>query len=288
MTDDADSISPSQPDTPADGAPPSVSGLRTYDLAEVDQFRLVPDVDLIPQDPGARIAHLQLLATDATIYGLASAYQYAQLHDQAVDTSSGSFTGFNRFLHQRQLATPAFDAFKTPNVDTLYSNAWLDLTGGPVVVEVPSIAGRYYTLQFVDMYGNASNLSSRTVGERGGRFLVTTSTWQGEVPEGTRRFRVATPFMWILMRILVKDPGGDVETVRSLQDGVTITPTPGAASRTGFVSVTFDEVQHEWAPFFDAHRYVPEPGSALLFAPALFGFYAFRAKRERIHRIMKS
>jgi hypothetical protein len=230
-----------------------VSGLRTYDLAEVDQLRVAPDADLIPQDPDARNVHLRMLAIDATIYGLASVYQYAQLYEQAVDTSSESFTGFNRFLHQRRLATPAFGAFKTPNVDTLYSNAWLDLTSGPVVVEVPPIAQRYYTLQFVDMYGNASNLSSRTVGDRGGRFLVTTTNWEGEVPAGTRRFRVATPFMWILMRILVKGPTRDVETVCSLQDDVTITPPPGGdVHRPQFIAVTFDEVQRAWVPFFRA------------------------------------
>ncbi len=122
-----------------------------------------------------------MLATDATIYGLPSVFQYAQLYEQAVDVSSASYTGFNRFLHQRDIATPEFAAFKTPNVDTLYSNAWLDLSGGPAIIEVPPIEDRYYTLQFVDMYGNSTNLSSRTVGPGGGRFFVATTTWDGDV-----------------------------------------------------------------------------------------------------------
>jgi hypothetical protein len=229
----------------------TVGGLRAYDLFAVDQVRPVADVDVLPDDDDARGRYQQMLAMDATVYGLPSVYQYAQLYEQAVDDTSASYTGFNRFLHQRTLATPNFTAFKTPNVDTLYSNAWLDLSGGPVIVEVPPIKDRYYTLQFVDMYGNSTNLSSRTVGPDGGRFLVATTTWDGDVPADTTSFLVATSYMWILMRILVTAPGTDVEFVQSLQDRVTITSLvePAAA---GFVVVTFEEVQTQPVPFFQA------------------------------------
>ena len=47
------------------------------------------------------------------------------MYDQAVDWSSPAWTGFNVFRHQRDPATPDFTVFKTPNVDTLYSNVWL-------------------------------------------------------------------------------------------------------------------------------------------------------------------
>ena len=50
------------------------------------------------------------------------------------------------------------------------------MMGGPVIVDVPPIPDRYYTLQVVDMYGNSTNLSSRTVGPGGGRFFVATAT----------------------------------------------------------------------------------------------------------------
>ena len=227
------------------------SGLRIYDLLAVDQLRVLDEVDALPNDDDARSCYQRMLAADATIYGLPSVFQYAQLYEQAVDVSSASYTGFNRFLHQRDIATPEFAAFKTPNVDTLYSNAWLDLSGGPAIIELPPIEDRYYTLQFVDMYGNSTNLSSRTVGPGGGRFFVATTTWDGDLPADATPFRVATPYMWILMRILVKAPGADVEHVRSLQDRVTITPL-GESANTEFVAVTFDEVQTRPVPYFRA------------------------------------
>ena len=145
----------------------------SYDLARVEQMEFEDRPDLRPEDPRSRRAVAHMLAMDAAIYGLPSVYQYAQMYEQAVDRSSPVYTGFNVFHHQRAMATPEFTAFKTPNVDTLYSNAWLDLTHGPALVRIPAMGERYYTLQFLDMYANATNLSSRTVGPSGCAFATT-------------------------------------------------------------------------------------------------------------------
>ena len=168
------------------------------------------------------------LATDATIWGYASALQYVQLYQQAVDKSSPSYTGFDTFLHQRNLADPSFSTFRTPNVDTLYSNAWLDLTQGPALIEIPAFGSRYYTLNFLDMYSNATNISLRTWGGTAGRFVIVppgSPIGLHKVYRGYQVFRVATPYMWILMRILVENFTTDLATVHALQDRVKIRPT---------------------------------------------------------------
>jgi hypothetical protein len=185
------------------------------------------------------------------IYGLPSAYQYAQMFVQAVDVLSPKYTGFDAWDHQREVATPAFDVFKTPNVDTLYSNAWLDLTGGPALIRVPPIRSRYYTLHFLDAFSNSTNLSSRTVGQGGGLFLVTAPRWSGTVPAGATRFRAASPYMWILMRILVRDSLDDAEEVRALQDAVEITPM-AEVGRGEFVATSPEAVETHCSSFFQA------------------------------------
>jgi hypothetical protein len=48
----------------------------------------------------------------------------------------------NQFRHVRRLADHASRAVTTPNNDTLYSSAWLDLRAGPVeVVAAPPPGG---------------------------------------------------------------------------------------------------------------------------------------------------
>ena len=164
------------------------------------------------------------LATDAVIYGMPAVLQYREMYRQAVDNHNLRFIGFNRFLHDRDLAGPGYQVFKTPNSDTLYSNAWLDLSQGPVVVETPDVSLRYYTLQFLDMHANASNIGTRTYGNKAGKYLVVPARWEGQVHPDTVLFRVATPYAWILMRVFAQHDD-EVNLARAIQDKVTITPT---------------------------------------------------------------
>jgi hypothetical protein len=231
---------------PAEPSTPRASG-----AADIDSPQIETQPDLLPANSATRERYARALALDATIYGLPSVFQYAQMVAQALDESSAAYTGFDVWRHQRNLATPDFDAFKTPNVDTLYSNAWLDLTDGPALIRIPPIRSRYYTLQFLDAFSNATNLSSRTIGDEGGLFLVTPPGWSGAVPAGVTRFPVASRYMWILMRILVRDSQDDLDEVRALQDAVEITPT-AEVGRGDFVIVSPEAAETDWRSFFEA------------------------------------
>lgn len=148
--------------------------------------------DLLPQDESARRALLRTLAFDATLYGLSAYLQYEQMYRQALDQRSPDFTGFNRFAHDRDLAGPGYVAFKVPNSDTLYSNGWIDLTRSPVEITIPPTKLSYFTLNIFDMFGNPSNLGTRTIGSNGGRFLLVAPGWQGTVPPGVVLYRAGT------------------------------------------------------------------------------------------------
>ena len=47
-----------------------------------------------------------------------------------------------------------------PNVNVLYSLASLDLSDGPVVLEIPDMGDRYYSFQLTDPYINVDNYIS--------------------------------------------------------------------------------------------------------------------------------
>jgi hypothetical protein len=59
------------------------------------------------------------------------------------------YAPINRFFHSPDLASPAAQTGGSPNVDTLYSTAWIDLSGGPLVLTVPPVPDRYYTIEMV-------------------------------------------------------------------------------------------------------------------------------------------
>lgn len=200
-----------------------------YDPTLADQYQFALHDDVVPPASDARQALARALAFDATIYGTVAVLEYRQLFQQAIDQTNPQFVGFNAFAHGRSLAGPGYKPFKTPNADTLYSNAYLDLRDGPVLLEVPDTAGRYFTANFLDIYGNASNISTRTHGTRGGRFLIATTDWKGTVPEGVTLFRVTTPITWILLRMLVRT-NDDLGAATALQDRFRLTPVTTAVT----------------------------------------------------------
>lgn len=110
------------------------------------------------------------------------------------------------------------------NFDTLYSNAFLDMTKEPMVVSVPDTNGRYYLLPMLDMWTDVfASPGWRTTGTEAGNFLVTPPDWNGEVPSGTTRISAPTPYVWIIGRTKT-DGQQDYDAVHKIQAGYKITP----------------------------------------------------------------
>ena len=114
------------------------------------------------------------------------------------------------------------------NNDTLYSIANVDTSGGPVRLDVPDSAGRYYVLQFVDAWtNNFAYVGHRATGTAAGSFLLVPPDWDGEPPDGVTPIRFPTAVGTIVGRWAV-DGEADVPAVRALQAGLTLTETePG-------------------------------------------------------------
>jgi hypothetical protein len=93
-------------------------------------------------------------AKDAYLYAFAMMESYNTWYPQAADKTSPTYVGgFNTFRHYAQLFTPENRDVVTPNNDTPYSWAWLDLRAEPIVVSVAAVAkDRYYVLQFTDLF----------------------------------------------------------------------------------------------------------------------------------------
>ena len=90
----------------------------------------------------------------------------------------------------------------TPNADTPYSMAGLDLRAEPLVLEVPAIADRYYVIQFVDLFGtNPHFVGSRATGPAAGTYLLVGPGFSGDIPDGfTDVLRFETDLVFVIGR----------------------------------------------------------------------------------------
>lgn len=130
----------------------------------------------------------------------------------------------NRIGHQRAASDPAYRAGVAPNVDTLYSVAWLDLGDGPLLLTVPPIVGRYYTVQLAP--ADTSTLASvgqRTHGSQLPPIVITGPTHDVDAPAGHLVVRSPTRYFMVAGRILADRSTADLHEVHGLQDRITLT-----------------------------------------------------------------
>ena len=78
-------------------------------------------------------AEVQAIAREAYIYSYAMMESYQTWRTQAVDKSANGYIGgFNVYRHYSASATPDTQDIVSPNNDTPYSWAWLDLRTEPM------------------------------------------------------------------------------------------------------------------------------------------------------------
>jgi hypothetical protein len=162
------------------------------------------------------------IAKEATIYGfpLVDSYriQYSYFADR---TSSGFKASWNQIFNNARVYTPDDKAIQTPNSDTPYSYVGADLRAEPIVLTVPKVEkGRYYSLQFIDMYTfNFAYVGSRATGNGAGSYLLAGPKWKGEKPRGIKSvIRSETEFAFVLYRTQLFSPS-DIENVKKIQAG---------------------------------------------------------------------
>jgi hypothetical protein len=139
---------------------------------------------------------------------------------------------FNTWSHARELAGP--DAtFVSINNDTVYSMAQLDLGVGPVLIDVPDTAGRYYVLQFVDAWtNNFAYVGHRATGTASGSYLVVPPGWTDEVSDGLTRIEAPTRIVSIVGRFACTGVD-DLPAVHALQDQLVLAQLDPAAVPAG-------------------------------------------------------
>lgn len=167
-------------------------------------------------------------AIGATIAGYALLESVRTCH---VQTAPGA-TGYGRaplnvIGHSAQRWTARDRDFVTPANDLLYSNAWLDLRRGPVLIDVPAQTGRFFVLELLDAWtNNFHNIGPRNAPMEGARFaLVGPGYSPSDAPPGSIVLESPSSLVWLLGRVLV-DSDADLPEARAFQQGIRIHGSP--------------------------------------------------------------
>ncbi|WP_185965185.1 DUF1254 domain-containing protein [Glacieibacterium frigidum] len=180
------------------------------------------------------------------VQALRRAFHYAFPVYEMMRTRAGVVTraqaagasGVNMIFARKRLADATTRDVTTPNNDTLYATAWLDLANGPVTLTVPDLAGRYNSAALMNLFtDNVAILDSRTGG--GGTYTIAGPGFAGKAPEGTTLVKLDTNDAWLLVRVYVNG-AADLDAAGAAIDRYTLSGGGAAVPMVAVPTATPD------------------------------------------------
>jgi hypothetical protein len=142
----------------------------------------------------------------------------------AVPKASGHKAPMNQFIHMEAFPDPSMTDVVSPNADTLYSTAWLDVSLEPIVLSLPEMGDRYYLMQMMDAWTNVfASPGTRTTGTDKQDFAISAPGWKGKLPQGLQPMPTPTNMVWILGRTQTNGKE-DYSAVHNIQKQYKLTP----------------------------------------------------------------
>ena len=123
----------------------------------------------------------------------------------------------NQWMHAAKLCTAEDKLVVTPNVDTIYSQAWLDLSKGPILMTVPE-SDRFLNVEVLDAWTDAPYVVTEA-----GNYVFAREGYELNLPDDIKRIDVDTDIVWLIVRILIKNQE-DMVNVRALQEELKLIP----------------------------------------------------------------
>jgi hypothetical protein len=196
-------------------------------LPRIEDFRTDLDPAAIAAGEGATTRAIAMLAYLSAFPAFLHLRQLSEYLQGRRMMAPGEAPLGGWFL-MRALSTPEVTTV-SPNVDTLYGAAYLLLREqGPVVLRVPAIRDRYFSVVLMDTsFNNIAIVSPRTAGTDGGDWLIVPPGWTGVAPAGIRDvIEATTGSVFLVQRIYVRDRA-EVPALHALQDAIRLLPADG-------------------------------------------------------------
>lgn len=130
----------------------------------------------------------------------------------------------NQFDHIATFPTPKTKTVVRPNMDTLYSVAWLDLSKGAHILSIPKMEDRYYIFQILDAWTEViANPGTRTTGKEAQTYLLVGPNETEQLPADIKKIMSPTNLVWIIGRVQTNGTK-DITHVNKLQKEFTLRP----------------------------------------------------------------
>ena len=166
------------------------------------------------------------IATDAYIYGFPLVVMDMTRKQTTNVDSAGPFRApMGQLVRMRTYPTAEYRDVPGANTDTLYTNAWIDVSKEPWVLSVPDMGDRYYMMPMLDGWTNVfKSPGTRTTGSKAQVYAIAGPGWSGTLPHEVTEIKAPTSLVWILGRIYCTGTPEDYAKVHALQDKFSLTP----------------------------------------------------------------
>jgi len=166
------------------------------------------------------------VATNAYIYAypLILMELTRRIATNVADTRQFSKAPMDQFANVPAFPDATYTDIVRPNVDTLYSLMWFDVSKEPLLISVPDSGGRYYLLPMLDMWTDVfQSTGTRTTGTSAQLLAIAEPRWQGRLPAGAMLVHSPTAIGWIIGRTQTNGRA-DYDAVHKFQNGLVATP----------------------------------------------------------------
>lgn len=152
--------------------------------------------------------------TDAQLHAYKAVH-----HAEYLKVTARAAGGTNRLIHTTELPTEGTDPVVTPALDHLYSKAVIDLTSGPVVLEVPTVpSDRYFSIHVTDQEHYTIYDEVRP----SGTFAFTRRGRADEVPSDATVIESPGDYPHLFIRVQLKNDA-DKANAMAIQDQISLT-----------------------------------------------------------------
>ena len=134
------------------------------------------------------------IADDAYLYGYPLVtFDVARMQQTNVAVPDAEHAPMGQMIRMRTYPAVDNHCCAAPNADTLYTEAWLDVSKEPSVLSIPDMGNRYYIMPMLDGYSEVFSVASpRTTGYKAQTYAITGPGWTGTLPPGVTQVKSAT------------------------------------------------------------------------------------------------